>query len=159
MSDETNSIIVDALPEQITKMAAKIQSAVGNKPDNFDDLAKEYLNILVDIAKNIGLDETNISDTNTIESIQKITDQIVDKLKSDKNIKLSNDYLNILLVFFTKYEAGIIKPTNNIIENIGENIGENTGGMRRRTRKNKRRITKNKNNGKKNNNKRKTKKH
>ena len=123
MSDETNSVIVNALPEQINEMAKKIQEIAGKKPVDFDNLVSDYYKILVEIGKQLSVPVTAVSGNTTelLKLIQKLTDRIVTNLKDGavKN-KVSDDNLTKLHEFFKRYEAAI-KSVESGLLNEGKN--------------------------------------
>lgn len=125
MSDEEPANLIpeiQKLANEIVEMSKKSST----KPAEFDGLVSDYYTILKGVASKLEIQVNGSEDT--ITSIQSLTDQIVDKLKSGENLKLSNDNLTKLLDFFKKYQATIsgdnIDDGSNVENEMPEKANE-----------------------------------
>ena len=109
MSDNESANLIS----EIQKLASAIveKSSSGTKPAEFDELVGAYYVVLKGVATELNITE-NVNDSEiTVESIQTLTNQIVDKLKessdTDKKKTIPQEKLQALLDFFVKYKEAL----------------------------------------------------
>ena len=125
MSDNESANLISEI-QKLAGAIVEMSKKSSTKPETFNDHVKEYYGILKGVASKLEIQVNGSEDT--ITSIQTLTDQIVVKLNSGENLKLSNENLTNLLGFFKAYHAIIgdnIDEVSYVENEISEKVNEN----------------------------------
>ena len=123
MSDEEPANLIpeiQKLANEIVEMSKKSST----KPAKFDELVKKYYKILEGVTSELKVVVDINNNPEDVASIKKITDQIVVKLKSDGNFKISKDNLTNLLGFFKAYHAIIGNDIDDVVNEMPEKAND-----------------------------------